>query len=162
MLRYRTPREPWKPARRGLAVATAAVVVKAVEVHPLQHPRVDLVVAMEEAAAGLAVETPTLRRPREVEVVLLLLLRNLHPLRHPPAVAASVAMVVAVTIVGKVEAALSSVAMVVAAPLLRRLRRKVAAVTVVVKEAASGALLRLLRLQRAAAMVAAVVMAVAL
>jgi hypothetical protein len=161
MLRYRTPREPWKPARRGLAVATAAVVVKAVEVHPLQHPRVDLVVAMEAAAAALAVETPTLRRPREVEVVLLLL-RNLHPLRHPPAVTASVAMVVAVTIVGKVEAALSSVAMVVAAPLLRRLRRKVAAVTVVVKEAASGALLRLLRLQRAAAMVAAVVMAVAL
>jgi hypothetical protein len=160
MLRYRTPREPWKPARRGLAVATAVVVVKAVEVHPLQHPRVDLVVAMEEAAA-LAVEAPTLRRPQEVEVVLLLL-RNLHPLRHPPAVAASVAMVVAVTIVGKVEAALSSVAMVVAAPLLRRLRRKVAAVTVVVKEAASGALLRLLRLQRAAAMVAAVVMAVAL
>jgi hypothetical protein len=141
MLRYRTPREPWKPARRGLAVATAVVVVKAVEVHPLQHPRVDLVVAMEEAAA-LAVEAPTLRRPQEVEVVLLLL-RNLHPLRHPPAVAASVAMVVA-------------------APLLRRLRRKVAAVTVVVKEAASGALLRLLRLQRAAAMVAAVVMVVAL
>jgi hypothetical protein len=128
MLRYRTPREPWKPARRGLAVATAVVVVKAVEVHPLQHPRVDLVVAMEEAAA-LAVEAPTLRRPQEVEVVLLLL-RNLHPLRRPPAVVASVAMV--------------------------------AAVTVVVKEAVSGALLRLLRLQRAAAMVAAVVMAVAL
>jgi hypothetical protein len=101
-------------------------VVKAVEVHPLQHPRVDLVVAME-AAAALAVETPTLRRPREV---VLLLLRNLHPLRRPPAVVASVAMV--------------------------------AAVTVVVKEAVSGALLRLLRLQRAAAMVAAVVMAVAL